>query len=143
MVLFVAAGLFGVFGIRQATHTVMADGMRIDLSYPSVTRGGLPSRWVLEMSTTDGEPLPSVIEVGTTATYFQLFDHNNLSPEPDAIWQDDQLTWTFHPAGESRLRVELDVRTQPNARWRYAATTTVSAGSDVIADLHYSTLAVP
>lgn len=144
MVVFVGAGLYGVFGIRQGHQTATAAGLRFGISYPSVTRGGLPVRWELDIGTEDSSSLPDEIEIRTTADYFDIFDHNDLTPEPDATWQGQLTSWTYRPdPGDDRLRIRLDVRAQPNARWRHAASTDIVIGGDVVASFDYTTFVVP
>lgn len=144
MVLFLVAGLFGVFGIRDAHQVARHEGLRFAISYPAVTRGGLPARWLLDIRTDDGSSLPASIEIRTTAEYFDIFDHNDLTPEPDATWQSDMLSWTYRPeSGDSSLRIELDIRTQPNARWRHAANTDVVVDDVTIVSFEYATFVVP
>lgn len=144
MVVFLGAGMYGVFGIRQGRQTAVAAGLRFGISYPAVTRGGLPVRWELDIEIDDARSLPDEIEIRTTADYFDIFDHNALTPEPDVTWQGQLTSWTYRPdAGDSRLRVQLDVRAQPNARWRHAATTDVVIDGDIVASFDYSTFVMP
>lgn len=142
----VGAGLFGFLGYRTGTTTASveaADGtFELSLRYPQRTRGGLPSHWALTIERTDGQPLPT-LEVATTATYLDLFDFNALTPEPDAITQHDDVTWTFEPSGDAAITIVLDVRTQPGRRFAHDATTTVTADGETIATLAYRTWVIP
>ena len=142
---FVVLGLLGVFGYRQDHQRATAAGYEVDLGHPSVTRGGLPASWTLTVRRTDGGPLDGTIAVTTTASYFGSFDHNVLDPPPDRTWQDDEtLQWEFDADGDAdSLSVSIDLRTQPNARWRHDATTTVEVDGVRIAELDYRTWVMP
>lgn len=140
---FLLLGLCGVWGTRQAHRTVSADGYEVRLSYPRVTRGGLAVSWSIEVRRLDGQSLPAV-ELSTTGAYFDTFDHNDLSPTPDRLSQTDVLrTWEYDPSDDDVLHVDLDVRTQPNARWFHDATTTVVVDGVTVATLDYRTFAMP
>jgi len=140
---FVAAGVFGVFGYRQGTTAAHTADYDIDLDYPSVTRAGLPAHWAIEVVRRDGDAIGPV-EIRTSANYLDLFDHNDLVPSPDSITQSiADVAWTYDRVDSSTLLVTLDIRTQPNARWRYPATTEVVIDDDVVATFHYRTTVAP
>lgn len=144
LVAFVGAGLLGGLGYRSASQDVTQRSVRVVLERPAVTRGGLPTRWRLTVATTDGTPLDGPVVVETTSAYFDLFDHNDLVPEPDATWQGSGTTlWEYRPDGEPSLEVSLDVRTQPDVRWRRSALTTVVVGGERVAELEYHTWVLP
>lgn len=143
LAVFLLLGVFGVWGTRQAHRTASADGYEVRLSYPQVTRGGLPTSWAVDIRRLDGRGLPPV-ELTTTAVYFDAFDHNELAPTPDRFSQTDVArTWEYDATDDDELHVELDVRTQPNARWFHDATTTVVVEGVTVASFDYRTFAMP
>ena len=143
MTAFVFAGLFGVFGYSEHQLEATNDGYDVRLTYPETTRGGLAVMWQLTVERADGEQLPRV-EVAITADYPDAFDHNVINPDPDSVTNDgDLITWTFEPSGDAELQVTLDMRTQPDARWRYPARTTVVADGTEIAAFEYTTTVMP
>ena len=142
---FVVAGMVGVFGYRQGTTSVEAGSYSLEVSYPRVTRPGVPSNWELRIRRIDGEPLPAVIEVVSDASYFDIFDENGLDPDPARSWQEaDQLLWQFEPPdGSTGLVVKFDARLQPNIHWSRSGSSTVRVGGDDVATVSYSTRVVP
>ena len=145
LVTFVIAGLFGLFGHRQATVTSTGSGYAVKVSYPRVTRGGLAANWSVRVERLDGSPLPAGVEVRSTADYFSIFDENGLDPEPASVWSDGRvLTWTFDPPADANaLDVSFDARMQPNTRGWFDATTSLAVDGDVVASVSYRTWAVP
>ncbi len=128
---FVAAGLLGLLGYRQSSASATAPPFTLTVSYPSISRGGLPSNWQLRLTRTDGEALPPSIEIRSSAAFFDDFDENGLDPDPASTWVDaDELVWTFEPPlGARSLTVSFDARLQPNARgWRDGSSTVVIEG---------------
>lgn len=141
---FVALGLMGVFGYRQGTTTSEAHGLRVEVEHPAVTRGGLPASWQLLITTTDGTPLPGVVEVDSDPRWFALFDVNGIEPSPVEAEQDeDHLVWRFDTFGRDQLVVSLDVRTQPDARWGRDGRTTVRVGDEPPVEVTYRTWVSP
>lgn len=140
---FVLAGIFGVFGYRQGTTEAHTDDLDIELSYPSVTRAGLPAHWELEIRHRNGAAIGPV-EIRTSADYLDAFDHNDLVPTPDSVGQTaSTVVWTYDRVDTPTLEITLDIRTQPNARWRHPATTEVFVGGTVVATFDYRTTVAP
>jgi hypothetical protein len=50
LVVFLAAGAFEVFGSKTDQASATAAGYTLTVSYPSVTRPGLPIRWEFEVN---------------------------------------------------------------------------------------------
>lgn len=145
LVVFVGGGLLGWFGDRPGTVARAGAEYAVRLRYSEVSRGGLPARWEFDIERRDGSPIPATVSVETSADYLAHFDRNAIDPEPDATWvtADGVVRWEFEAAGEPSLRVMLDLRSQPDARWDTQATTTVRVGEAVIAELAYTTRFMP
>lgn len=140
---FVLAGMFGVFGYRQSTTAAHTGDFDIELSYPSVTRAGLPSHWELDIHRRGDAPI-GALEIRTSADYLDAFDHNDLVPTPDSVEQTaTDVIWTYERVESPTLAVTLDIRTQPNARWRHPASTQVVIDGDVVATFDYRTTVAP
>jgi hypothetical protein len=142
MAVFVALGLGNVFGSRLDSVSGGSGSVSAEVSYPAATRGGLPTSWSATIERSDGSPLGDVA-VRTTSGLFDLFDHNDLVPAPDRTEQDESwTTWHFDAVTSSQLVLRLDMRTQPDVRWRHSAKTIVEVGSARI-ELAYSTVVLP
>lgn len=141
---FALVGLLGGVGYRERTVRARTGDTEVVLVHPSVTRSGLPSSWSLTIHSVSGGPLGHEIAVETTDEYFGVFDHNDLVPAPDRAWQTSTSTrWEYDVTDEDELRITLDVRTQPDARWRRRAATTVWIDGVVVAQFDYRTLVFP
>jgi hypothetical protein len=68
MAAFVAMGLLNVLGVRMETASVTVDDLTVQVRYPAVTRGGLPTPWSMTIERRDGSPLGDVT-VRTTAGF--------------------------------------------------------------------------
>lgn len=142
-VVFVALGLCGLLGYREADVTARGDGYELHVDYPQITRGGLPTRWTATVTRTDGSPLPAVTLRINTA-HLDLFDHNLVLPTPAETWQDDEwTTWDYDAVGEPTLAVVLDMRTQPNVRWHHPARVELLVEDHVVAAVAYHTTVLP
>lgn len=141
---FVVAGLFNVWGPRQ--HTARVDGERHQLTVtsPSVSRGGLAASWALTVRRHDDGPLGRQLEVVVDQSYLAIFDQHALDPTPAETWtQAGTVHWLYDlPNDVTEFRVELDVRIQPDSRWRHRGSTTVHVGGESIT-AHYTTWLVP
>lgn len=143
LVVFVGLGLSGLLGYREATTDASGDGYELHVEYPQITRGGLPTRWAATITRSDGGPLPAVTLRMTTA-HLELFDHNGVQPTPSDTWQTPEwTTWDFDAAGETALNVILDMRTQPNVRWRHPARVELLVEDRTVAAVDYHTTVLP
>ena len=144
LVAFVAVGLLGGLGYRERTARGGNGAVEAVLVYPAVTRGGLPASWSLTIRSRDDDPIGGEVMVATSDDYFGTFDHNDLVPAPDRAWQTaDATRWEYDVDGDAELRITLDVRTQPDARWPRRATTVVEIDGAVVASFHYRTWVLP
>lgn len=140
--LFVLAGLFGAFGVREATVTATgAGGTRLAVTYPQVARAGLAVPFSITVARDGGFDAP--IEVSVPTAYLLLFDENGTEPEPAGSTADDELTtWTFDPPDGDTLVVWFDVRLEPGVQWGKGASVRAVSGSDEV-DVHLRTWVAP
>jgi hypothetical protein len=145
MLVFVAAGMFGVLGHRQGAKEAVTSEYRIAVSYPNITRGGLAANWEIRVERLDGEPLPASFELHSDAGYFSIFDENGFTPEPSSTWSDGStVVWTFEPDGpEPVLVVSFDARLQPNTRGWFDGSTELVVDDTTEVAVDYRTWGVP
>lgn len=143
LVVFVGLGLTGMLGYREGTTSASGGGYELRVDYPQITRGGLPTRWAATITRSDGGALPAV-SLRINAAHLDLFDHNVVLPTPSDTWQTpDWTTWDFDAAGETELTVLLDMRTQPNVRWRHPGRVQLLVEDAVVAEVDYHTTVLP
>jgi hypothetical protein len=109
LVVFLAAGAFEVFGSKTDRTSATAAGYTLTVTYPSVTRPGLPIRWEFEVTHPGGFDQP--IRLATTFDYLHLFDTSNLEPEPvSSTGSDTEVIYVFDPPPGDDFRVSIDER---------------------------------
>lgn len=138
-------GLLDLLGPRDAVVQASGERLEIALRYDRVIRPGLAATWELEVTTTDGGPLPPEVEVRTSSSYLDVFDENGIGPEPRDQTADAQdAVWTFDTdPGARSLVVAFDARVQPGWRAPVEGTTTVTAGDAPPLAVRYRTWILP
>lgn len=144
LVAFLIAGVAGWWGPRTATLRTDAGPIELAVTYPRVSRGGLPAEWRVTVTRTDGAPLGPELVVHNPSSYLATFDQNALEPTPAESWTSDGRTyWSFDvPDGVSSFTIELDARVQPDAMWRRRGRTGARVG-DASAVATYTTWVLP
>jgi hypothetical protein len=115
----VVLGALGILGVKTSTAADDGNGYRMEVTYASVTRGGLATPFAIEVATEDGSALPEVVTVRISSEYLALFDDNGMEPTPvNSFNTGDTTSWEFEvPTGESTLEVVLDARLEPAVQW--------------------------
>ena len=116
---FLAAGLAGLLGVTSRDVSATGGGYELSVHYGRITRPGLATPWLVEVRTTDGEPIQEPIRLATTASFFDLFDENGLDPDPTAAFSDDErIIWEFDPPDpeSDRMTINYDARIEPGVQ---------------------------
>jgi hypothetical protein len=142
LVVFILTGASGFLGARTRSVSASGGGYRLTVIYPSVTRPGLAIRWIAIVERTGGFDRP--IQVGTTSTYFNLFDFNNLDPTPAELKTTGVLSiWTFDPPSGQVMRITMDARLEPARQHGSRAITSVMVGDQTQVSVTYQTKVMP
>lgn len=143
VVLFVAAGLFNLLGVRVRTVGASGDGVTLEVAYAAVTRSGLETPWTVVVRSSDGFDGP--VTIATSAAYFERFDFNQWYPEPSSTTiRDDVLLLSFEPPDGGRvLTVRFDGRASPSFRLGTRATTTLETDGLPPLSVEYRTVVMP
>src|SRR4051812_39301829 len=142
LLVFLAAGALDTFGSRTTEVTAEAGGYTLLVTYPSVTRPGLPIRWEIEVQHAGGFSEP--VRLATTFDYLHLFDISNL--EPDAISSTattSQVIYAFDPPPGDTFRVSMDGNTEPDLHEVSDVTTGLVVNGRTVVQVVYSTKVVP
>jgi hypothetical protein len=142
LVAFVVAGLSSILGAHTSSAGATAQGYTVTVTYPSVTRPGLPIRWEIEVTHPGGFDQP--IRLGTTFEYLHLFDISNL--EPDAATSTasgSQVIYAFDPPAGDTFRVAMDGNTEPGLHEVPQAVTSLIVDGRAIVQVAYTTRLVP
>jgi hypothetical protein len=139
---FVLLGLAGVFGARTKTASASAGGYSLTVTYPAVTRPGLAVRWSLEIRRRGG--LGEQVTIATTSSYFDLFDFNQLYPQPSGETSDATTTiWTFDTAGAEAMRITMDGRLEPAHQYGESAVSSILVNGVPVVSVRYRTAVMP
>jgi len=141
---FVVIGIAGWWGPRQATATHTSGQVRLEVSYPRITRGGLPGEWRVIVTRPDRTSLGGQLVMSNPLRYLATFDQHGVDPTPAESWvSGDRLFWQFDvPDDVVRFEVSLDGRVQPGVNWRRSGETTVTLTGDA-ASVAYATWVMP
>lgn len=145
LLLFVLAGATGLLGTRTSTTTASGGGYRLAVDYPSVSRAGHAVRLAVEVHRDGGFPADRPVRLQWRASYFDLFDENGATPQPDAeTASGDRLVDEYLPPAGGDLAVSFDTRVQPSRQ--VGARGSVSVVDDqgrVLVTARWRTLLVP
>ena len=112
--LFVLAGGVGLLGTRTVSTSAAGGGYELTVTHPSVSRSGHAVKVEVEVRRPGGFDTSEPIRLRMLSRYFDLFDENGFTPQPDAETSDG--TWTYDefvpPRGEVFV-VSVDTRVEP------------------------------
>lgn len=139
---FVIAGAFAFFGVRDDTVSASGGGYKLTVDHAAVTRPGLETPWSARVEKPGGFDGP--VQLRTDAAYFDMFDENGLSTEPDAIRRDGKyLVMEFdEPVGEEFF-VSFDARLSPSTQTGESATTALVDEGVAVVQVSYRTRVMP
>jgi hypothetical protein len=111
---FVLAGAVGLLGTRTTTTSARGGGYELTVTYPAVTRSGHAVKVEVEVRKDGGFDPDEPVRMRLLSRYFDLFDENAFTPQPDAETADG--VWTYEefvpPRGEV-FTVSVDTRVEP------------------------------
>ena len=145
LVVFLALGALGLYGVRTTSATAAGGGYDVMVRYASISRPGLATPWSFEVRRPGG--FPQGLVVAARSTYFDAFDENGFSPTPVEETDDGERTiWTFAPSAGDTMEVSFDARLEPDVQLtRVKGRVEVLAGPDgpAIVGVDFSTFAMP
>ncbi|MFI7587252.1 hypothetical protein ACIB24_09280 [Spongisporangium articulatum] len=139
----VLAGATGLLGVHTSTARASGGGYSIALDYARVSRAGLDSPWKVTVTRADG--FDGELTLATSSTYFEMFETQGFSPEPDSETAAGGVLYqTFAPPeGATSFTVAYDAYIQPaSQRGRTGRTTLIVDGREVT-HVDYRTWLVP
>ncbi len=110
-----------------------------------VTRPGLATPFAVEISSTDGSPLPAIVTLRLATAYMAIFDFNGLEPTPSASFSTDQWTWwEFEvPPDQPTLRVAADARLEPSVQWARSGSAALEVDGESLVSVDFTTWVMP
>jgi hypothetical protein len=142
LVLFLAVGASGYLGSRTSVAVAQANGYALRVTYPAVTRPGLPVRWEIEVDHAGGFTEP--IRIAFPFDYVHLFDISNTEPDAtSATATGEDLVYVFAPPPGTTFRVSMDGNAEPGEHGPFTATTSVLVGGTPAVSVRYRTVMMP
>lgn len=142
LVVFLAAGVAGAFGVRTTTATAASGGWELSVVHAAVTRPGLATPWEARVRSAGGFSGP--VAIGVSRRYLEMLDVNGVHPEPaEMTAQDGLVVWEFDPPDGETLTVTLDARTAPSSLAGREATTVLIVDGRPVTGVRYRTRIMP
>ena len=114
LAVFVLAGATGLLGTRTATATGSAAGYTVTVTHPAVSRSGHAVKVEVEVRREGGFDPSAPVRLRLLSSYFDLFDENAFSPQPDGETADDRYTYDeFVPPRGGVFLLSVDTRVEP------------------------------
>lgn len=140
--LLVLLGLANLVGVRVGSASTKVGDTVLMVTYPSVTRPGLATPWMVEVRRAGGFPGP--VTIVTTSEYFASFDFNQWYPEPSSTTiRGDDLVLTFERPQGDVFQVSFDGRATPTFNLGSRATTSLETDGLPPLSVQYRTVVLP
>ena len=146
LVVFLALGLLGVFGVRSGSKDAAAGRYQVHLDYARSSRPGLTTPFSFEVTRTGGFPDGRPIRIAVSTKYLETLQLDGIQPEPSSSTGGDKtLVWEFDPPSGDTLSVSVDGHVDPSASpGRRHGTLSVLGDDDrPVASVHFMTWVVP
>jgi hypothetical protein len=142
LALIVLCGALGVFGERTATARTSGNGYQLSVRYGKISRAGIDTPWQVVVHHAGGFDGP--ITLATTASYFEMFESQGLTPAPDSetvagVYQYQDFT---PPPGDT-FTLTYDAYIQPASQRGHSAVTKLIINGKEVAQVSYRTRLVP
>jgi hypothetical protein len=134
--------LSSYLGARTATASASGGGYTLTVTYPRITRPGLPIRW--EYTVTHAGGFDGPVRLATTFDAIHLFDVSNFEPEPSSsTGTSDHLIYAFDPPPGDSLRVSMDGNTEPGMNEVGDVTTSLLVDGSAVVSVTYRMVVIP
>lgn len=145
LTVFVLLGVLGVLGTRTGEVSDSAGPYELTVTYPQVSRSGHAVRFEVEVRRRGGFPADEPVRLRVLGRYYDLFDENGFSPQPDSETADD--TWVvdeFAPPDGDTLLVSVDTRVEPaRNRGEDGAVQVLDEHGDPVVGVEFRTWVIP
>jgi hypothetical protein len=142
LTVFMLAGLSSLLGAHTSVASASAGGYTMTVTYPAVTRPGLPIRWEIEVQHPGGFTEP--VRLATTFDYLHLFDISNLEPDASSSTATaDQVIYVFDAPPGDTFRVSMDGNTEPDLHQLPETATGLVVNGRTVVRVIYATRVVP
>jgi hypothetical protein len=145
LVLFLALGMLGLYGVRTGETTASGGGYELTVTYTKITRPGLATPWAVEVRHPGGFG-DELVTVAATSSYFDAFDENGFDPDAAESTSDGERSiGKFDPPPGDVMTVSFDARIEPGvqlSRIKGEVSVLDASGDDVVT-ADFKTLVLP
>jgi hypothetical protein len=143
LVIFLAGGLAGLYGVRSREVTATGNGYELTVGYAAISRPGLAAPWSLTVRK-DGGFGGQPVSVQVSSEYIDLLDDLDIQPEPSTSRSASGTTvWEFEPPDGDTLEVSLDARVGPGVQRGKRATAAVLVDGNPVVRVAFRTVVMP
>jgi hypothetical protein len=127
----VAVGAIGGFGVRSRTVRAEQSGYTLQVTYPQTARAGLDVPWRARVHRAGG--FSSDLTLAISTDYFRMFETQGFYPDADSVTNDGRFVYlTFtKPTGDDFV-LDYDAYIQPGSQLGKSATVEVMVGGVVM-----------
>lgn len=137
----VSAGV-GFLGVKSGTVTASGDGYEMELEYATIARAGLDVPFDVTLTHAGG--FDSDIVLALTADYFDIFEHQGVSPEPDSESSEGQMVYLTFPAPRGdEFRMGYDIYIQGSSQVGASGEVWLVVDDEPLLRLPFTTALVP
>ncbi|MGH8873540.1 MAG: hypothetical protein ACRDWS_16390 [Acidimicrobiia bacterium] len=135
----------GALGVRTGIAAAAGGGYALEVVHAEVTRPGLATPFIVDLSTVDGSALPGEVTVRVDSSYLAMFDFNGLEPTPTSSFNTEQWTWWLFdlPPGQTSLRIDLDGRLEPAVQWARLGSVALEIDGESPVSVDFTTWVMP
>jgi len=143
LTLFVVVGAAGFYGTRTAEKTAASGGYVLTVTYPQISRPGHAIKYEVKVRRAGGFDGP--IHMRFSSDYFDLFDENSFSPDPDSATATGAYDlYEYSPPPGDTFVVSSDTRIEPaRQRGQSGEASVLDDGGRPIVTVRYRTRIFP
>lgn len=142
LMLIVLAGGAGLLGVRTGTVAAAGDGYALQLEYAQVARAGLDVPFDVTLAHEGGFDEDIVLAV--TADYFDIFESQGVSPEPESESSEGPMVYLTFPAPHGdEFRLDFDVYIQPSSQLGESGEVWLVVDDEPLLGVSFTTVLLP
>jgi len=142
LTLVVLAGAAGYLGVKTGTVSAEADGYAMKLEYATIARAGLDVPFDVTLTHAGG--FDGDIVLAMTADYFDIFEHQGLSPAPDTESSEGAMVYlTFPPPQGDEFRMGYDIYIQGSSQIGASGEVWLVVDDEPVLRLSFTTVLAP
>lgn len=137
----VAAGA-GLLGVKSGTVTATGDGYVLQLQYATIARAGLDVPFDVTLTHEGG--FDGDIVLAMTAAYFDIFEHQGVTPEPDSESSEGPMVYLTFPAPmKDEFRMGFDIYIQGSSQVGASGEVWLVVDDEPVLRVAFKTVLVP